>query len=268
MRFLCASDPVTLNGRQDTFDRKESTMSTDSADLLAEPLDFASEITWQQLTHSLGSFARSLVYSYRVPSWRGQEEDIAEDIVQETVRRIIERAQKASRGEADPIHSLHHMTTIIAQNYCRDIRRRDRRLVPMQLDEYARDVRERKVDQPPIFDAICEGVDQELLLAQIAREIAYFPKKQRKALLIDLANRMYFDIRLTPLQKAFQEAGIRIEMYRQPLPEDIRERNQHTSLLNHAYKRIAQLPCIQEYRAETLQAVPLSKAEYNAPKKI
>ena len=243
-------------------------MYTDSADQLAEPLDLESEITWQQLIHTLGSFARSLVYSYRVPSWRGQEEDIAEDIVQETLRRLLERAQKACRGEADPIQSLHHMTTIIAQNYCRDIRRRDRRLVPMQQDEYVWDTRERKGDQPSIFDAICEGVDHELLLAQIAWEIASFPKKQRKALLIDLANRMYFDIRLTPLQKAFQDAGIQIEMYRQPLPDDIREHNQHTSLLSHAYKRIAQLPCVQAYMAETQQEMPLSKAECKASKKI
>jgi hypothetical protein len=79
---------------------------------------------------------------------------------------------------------------------------------------------------------------------------------------------MYFDIRLTPLQKAFQEAGIQIEMYRQPLPDDIREHNQHTSLLSHAYKRIAQLPCVQAYMAETQQEMPLSKAECKAPKKF
>src|SRR5947207_14075919 len=190
MRFLCPSHPVTLTCRRHKFDRKETTMSTDSADRLIEPLDLANETTWKNLTHSLGSFARSLVYSYRVPSCKGQEEDIAEDIVQETVRRIIESTQKSERGEADPVHSLNHMTTIIAQNYCRDLRRRDCRLVSMQPDNYVWDILERTGDQPPIFDAICEGVDQELLLAQIAREIANFPKTQRKALLIDLANQM------------------------------------------------------------------------------
>ncbi len=152
-------------------------MSTESADLLAEPLDLANEITWKKLTHSLGSFARSLVYSYRVPSWRGQEEDIAEDIVQETVRRIIERTQKSQRGEADPIRSLHHMTTIIAQNYCRDLRRRDRRLVPCNQTSSLGAYGNVKATNHPLFDTICEGVDQELLLAQIAREIANFPNK-------------------------------------------------------------------------------------------
>jgi hypothetical protein len=188
--------------------------------------------------------------------------------VQETVRRIIERTQKSERGEADPIRSLDHMTTSIAQNYCRDLRRRDCRLVSLQPDNYVWDILDRTGEQPLTFDAICEAIDQELLLAQIVREIANFPMKQRTAILIDLANRMYFDIELTPLQKAFQEAGIPIEMYRQPLPDNIRERNQHTSLLNHAYRRIAQLPCVQAYIAETLhaQAVSLSKAERNAQK--
>ncbi len=201
-------------------------MPTDSTSLLTETLDLSSEITWRNLTLSLGSFARSLVYSFHVPSWRGQEEDIIEDIVQETARRIIERIQKAERGEADPVQSLPKMITIIAQNY------------------------------------------QEQLLTQVAREIANFPKKQRKALLIDLANRMYFDKQPTPLQKAFLEAGIQLEQYRQPLPKDIQERNQHASLLNHANKRIAQLPCVQEYKAETLQSqvVFLSKTERNAQK--
>jgi DNA-directed RNA polymerase specialized sigma24 family protein len=243
-------------------------MSTDSADRLFEPPELANETTWKNLIHSLASFARSLVFSYRVPSWKGQEEDIADDIVQETMRRIIERTQKSDRGEADPVHSLNHMTTIIAQNYCRDLRRRDCRLVALPPENYVWATLDRTGGQPPLFDAICEGVDQELLLAQIAREIANFPKKQRQALLIDLANRMYFDEQPTPLQQSFLEAGIQIEQYRQPMPKDIQERNQHASLLNHAYRRIAQLPCVQAYLAESLQAqaVTLSKTGRNAQK--
>ncbi len=243
-------------------------MPTDSTSLLTETLDLSSEITWRNLTLSLGSFARSLVYSFHVPSWRGQEEDIIEDIVQETARRIIERIQKAERGEADPVQSLPKMITIIAQNYCRDLRRHDIRLVHIQPDQYIVDAHISNGYQPHILDTICESADQEQLLTQVAREIANFPKKQRKALLIDLANRMYFDKQPTPLQKAFLEVGIQLEQYRQPIPKDIQERNQHASLLNHANKRIAQLPCVQEYIAETLQAqaVSLSKTERNAQK--
>jgi len=224
-------------------------MLSDSTDPFTEPsdlIDLTSETIWRNLILSLGPFARSLVYSFRVPSWRGQEEDIIEDVVQETARRIIERAQKAERGEVEPIRSLSHMMTIIAQNYCKDLRRHDLRLLRLQ-PQYVLDIPVCKGDQPHIFDVICESVDQELLLAQVAREIANFPEKQRKALLIDLANRMCFDTQLTPLQKAFLEAGIQLEQYRQPLPASSRERSQHVSLLNHASKRVAQLHCVQEY---------------------
>jgi DNA-directed RNA polymerase specialized sigma24 family protein len=222
-------------------------MPTDSTALLADLNDLTNEITWRNLTLSLGPFVRSLVYSFRVSSWRGQEEDIIEDIVQETATRIIERAQKAERGEAHPIHSLSHMITIVALNYCRDLRRRDLRLSRMQPDQYMLEVRVNKGDQPHMFDAICEGVDQEMLLTRVAWEIAHFPEKQRKALLIDLANRMCFDLRPTPLQKAFLEAGIQLEQYCRPLPTDARERSQHVSLLNYAYKRVAHLPCVKEF---------------------
>src|SRR5205823_4144548 len=127
------------------------------------------------------------------------------------------------------------------------MRRHDRRLYHMQPDQFVLDVHIRKGFQSHIFDVVCESIDQELLLTQVARGIARFPEKQRKALLIDLANRMSFDTQPTPLQKAFLEEGIRLELYRQPLPASAQERSRHVSLLNHAYKRVAHLPCIKEY---------------------
>jgi DNA-directed RNA polymerase specialized sigma24 family protein len=241
------------------------TIPSESADPLTEPLDFTSEGVWSNLTPSLGSFARSLVYSSQVPSWRGQEEELVEDIVQETARRIVERAQKAERGEADPIRSLKMITTT-AQNYCIDMRRRDSRLIRVQPDNYMLDNQVRRDYQPQLFDTICEHVDQEQLLSQVAHGIASFPKKQRTALLIDLANRMSFDERPTPLQKAFLEAGIQLEQYRQPLPGDRQKRGQHVSLLNYAMKRVAQLPCVQEYITGTKPAPRLRKRRCTARK--
>ena len=81
----------------------------------SQSIDLNSEANWSDLYASLRALARYLVYSFNVSSWRGQEEDIMEDIVQETARRIIERVRKAERGEAGPIHSLKHMMMVIAQ---------------------------------------------------------------------------------------------------------------------------------------------------------
>jgi DNA-directed RNA polymerase specialized sigma24 family protein len=225
-------------------------MSTISKVGFDNPADLSNESMCRDLYLSLYSFVRSLVYSFHVPSWKGQEEDIVEDIVQETFRRVIERHWKAGRGEADPIFSLKHMMLIIASNYTKDLRRHDGRLSRMEPDRAMLPGWEGKAEQHSLLDFICENIDQELLLMRVAHEIAHFPEKQCKALLIDLANRMCFDAYPTPLQKAFLQAGIELEQYRQPLPANARERSQYLSLLYVAYKRVANLPCIQNYKHE------------------
>ena len=222
-------------------------MSTKMTNPLDEPGDLTSETVWSNLLFALRPYARTLVYSFRVPSWRGQEEDVIEDIVQESARRVIERFQKVERGEAETIRSLPQMITTVAQNYCKDLRRRERRLVRMWQDNYEQDSRMHNGHQPHLFEEICDCIDQENLLTQVALEIAKFPKKQREALLIDLANRMFFGVQPTLLQKAFLRAGIEIEHYRRSLPGGIRERNQYASLLVCATKRVSRLSCVQEY---------------------
>ena len=97
------------------------------------------------------------------------------------------------------------------------------------------------------LEAVDENVYQELLFQLVAHEIARFPDKQRKALLIDLANRMCFDTPPTSLQKAFLEEGIQLQQYQQPLPADPQERGRHVSILSYAYRRVAHLSCVQEY---------------------
>src|SRR5205085_4692613 len=181
--------------------------NTDTADL-------SSELVWKNLYPSLVSFARSLVYSFGVPSWKGQEEDIIADIVQETMRRLLELWQKAERGEANPIRSLNQLMRVIAQNYCKDLRRHDRRMlrIPDQNDAYP--MYASTDDQLQLLESVTEHVYQESLFKLLAHEIANFPDKQRRAILIDLANRTCFDTQLTPLQSAFLKEGIQLQQYR------------------------------------------------------
>ncbi len=221
-------------------------MMTSAVTIYSDSLDLDSEVSWSDLYTSLRALARYLVYSFNISSWRGQEEDLTEDIVQETIRRIIERVLKAECGEAGPIHSPKHMMMTIAQNYCKDLRRSDRRLLHMPHD-YALEILVDVDEQPNTLDAATESVYQEKLFVLLAHEIANFPDKQRKALLIDLANRMCFDTRPTPLQSALLEVGIQLRQYQQPLPANPKERSRHISLLSYAYRRLAHLPCIQEY---------------------
>jgi DNA-directed RNA polymerase specialized sigma24 family protein len=227
------------------------TTSTISYD---ETVDGSSDITWSKLYASLWPFVRYLVYSFHVPSWQGQEEDLIADIVQDTARRVLERSQKAERGEADPIQSLHNMAMTVASNYCKDLRRSGLKLSRIPSDDYGQGAytyayTKSGDEQVSFSDSATEHVYQESLFVLLAHEIVNFPDKQRNALLIDLANRMSFDSNPTPLQTAFLKEGIDLRQYKQPLPDDPRERAQQTSLLNHAYKRVGHLASVQQYVA-------------------
>jgi DNA-directed RNA polymerase specialized sigma24 family protein len=203
-----------------------------------------SDTIWRNIYPALHSLACYLVRTSPLPYWRGQEEDLADDIAQETVRRVIERAQKAERGEATPIQSLKQMANTIAYNYYRDLKRHDYRLSRLDTIDanthgpylYPIDVR------TDLLDLAADKVDQDHLFDRLADEISHFPDKQKQAILVDLANRMYFDEVPTSLQESFLDVGIELRDYRQPLPENQRERGRYIALCSQAYKRIAHLP--------------------------
>jgi DNA-directed RNA polymerase specialized sigma24 family protein len=214
-----------------------------------EEFDLNSDSSWKQLYPILGSSARYFVYSSNIPCWQGQENDIIEDIVQESARRMIEYARKAENGEAPAIHSPKNMMKVVAQNFAKDLKRRDRRLLRLEPQEALPQLRVCGQNQVNLVELGTENVYQEGLFKLVASEIADFPEKQRKAILIDLANRMHFGTQPMPLQRAFLEVGIDMQQYQQPLPADPQERGRHLSLLTHAYRRIANLPSIQQYIA-------------------
>ena|SRR5437762_2973468 len=212
-----------------------------------------SDTTWSALYPALHSLACYLVHTSPLPYWRGQEEDMADDIVQETVRRVIERAQKAERGEASPIQSLKQMANTVAYNYYRDLKRHDYRLSRLEATDvnthgpcfYPAD----GYSDEYLLDTVADKVDQDRLFDVLANAIDHFPTKQKQAILIDLANRMSFDEVPTSLQEAFLGVGIELRQYRRELPENTRERGRHISLCSQAYKRVAHLPGVKQEEA-------------------
>ena len=215
----------------------------------AEEFDLDRDSTWKKLYPLLISLARYFVYTSNIPSWRGQEIDIIEDIVQETGRRLIERAQKAARGEALPIQSLKSMLFAVVHNYCEDLRRRDRRLLPIQSQNttFQSYIEQRNPISPA--ETAIENVYNDALFKLLAPEIAALPNKQRQAILIDLASRMHFGKRPTPLQQAFFEVGINLQEYKRMFPSNPSERSRHYALVHYAYKRVANLQQVRRYIA-------------------
>ena len=223
-------------------------MSTVLHNPTSSTCDLRDEQTWVNLMNVLRVRARSFVYSAHVACWRGQEKDIVEDVVQETTRRVFERYQRAERGEALPIYALEHMAVRIASNYLIDLLRRDSRLQRVPSDCGYPEGACSPDDRLNSFEIAVEHVIQEELFVRVAHAIALFPEKRRKALLVDLANRMCLDTDLTPLRKAFLAEGIDFRAYQQTLPLDSVKRTRHTALMSLAYKQVTMV--MREYALE------------------
>lgn len=194
--------------------------------------DLNNEDSWRELYPVLQSIARRIVYAFGESLWRGQENDVAEDVTQETVQSLFVHLKKVQRGISPTIHSLKGLMVTIAQNKCRDIRRKDCRLVHVDADTCL---------QPPgtcasLLDIAIDTVDQEMQFRRVVGIIVQMPEKRRIALLIDLANRMYFGKEKTCLQQVFWEAGIDLREYRRELSTNPVERKRHFALLHLAYK--------------------------------
>ena len=199
------------------------------------------DVNWCEYYPQLLSIAKRFVYIYRIPCWYGQEEDIAEDAAQETMLRMIRRIQQSQQGKELPIHSLQSMATTITRNYILDLRRHDRRVVRLS-QPIGMQVETPAHEHESPDERATQQIYHEWLFLQIAREIYQLPRKQRCAILIDLANRMDFDGRPTPLQMAFLTEGISLRDYQKLSFENSVERARHSSLLSLAYKRITRLP--------------------------
>ncbi|HLX57484.1 MAG TPA: hypothetical protein VKR83_10690 [Ktedonobacteraceae bacterium] len=207
-----------------------------------------SEKDWENLYLILKPRVAFWVRTSRVSIWTRQREEIIEDIVQDALVKVLVYAQKASRGEVRMIGSLENICAVIAYHCYVDARRRDMRLVPLMQDSQKPAENIITWIDTDLSEQAINNIHYELLFIQMACWIVSFPDKQRIALLIDLANRMYFDpFYPTPLQKAFASVGICIQKYKKMLSNDIKERARHAAHLSLAYKRLAQLAYVQRW---------------------
>lgn len=210
---------------------------------LPEPpqCDLRSDSTWQKISLLLRPLIKRWVYRSRVPSWKGQELDVVEDILQESLFRIFKYAKKAECSEVPPIELLERISIVIAHNCCKDMRRKDQRLTRFLPGEQTFG---RQVVMSTVSDAseiAINNLFREWLYIKLSQDIVKFPEKQRRALLVDLANLMHFDEEPTPLQQAFLKQKIRLQDYQQSLPINSVERTRHASLLSLALKRVGKL---------------------------
>ena len=205
------------------------------------------EIDWEKCYQQLYKQVRRLVNQMKLPRWLGEEEDVIWDVVQDSMRKILEYTRRAEQGEEKPIQELESLLYVTALNCLRDRRRREKRLYPET--EYTPS--SCADPRPHLSDVATENVYQERLFYLLAQKIAHFPTKQRGALLADLASRMAFEENPTTLQAAFQAEGIRLEEYRNCQPGNQKERSRHAALLYQANQRLKELTELKDKDIQT-----------------
>lgn len=194
---------------------------------------------WLEVSAALLPFVKKHVHHVALQTHIGQEYDVIQDIIQETVVRTFIQMQKAERGEVPPVLSPLYFAKKVSHNHLLDIARKESRLVRPTNDIA---IQERMMIENWVdtTEDVLDDIEQEPLFLLIAHVIVKMPKKRRCALLIDLAMHTAFDERPGPLQHALAKEHINLAMYRNLLPKNQteREKQRHSSLLSQAYKNV------------------------------
>ena len=194
---------------------------------------------WSELYASLRFRVNKQVHRIGIQSHIGQEADVVQDIIQETVVRTFIQMHKAERGEVPSVLSPLYFAKKVSHNHLLDVARKESRLIRPTNDVIVQEriIRENWVDST---EDVLDDIEKEPLFTIIARAIADLPEKRQRALLIDLALHTAFDEVISPLQRALDKEHINLEMYRNLLPENPtkKEKQQYSSLLSQAYKTV------------------------------
>lgn len=208
-------------------------------------IDIQSDATWDELYHLLAPMVRNWVYHAQVPSWRGQELDVAGDILQTALRKTFEYTLNAQQHHI-VIASLERLSIVIAKNQLRDQRRKDSRLFHIERDADSPEAETAIFyEEEDPAEAILERLHEGWIFCEVAKEVVHFPEKMRLAILIDLATRLkaqgefYSDP--SPLRQAFLQEGVHLEEFVGLLPPNPVARARHSSLVSLGYKRIAKI---------------------------
>jgi DNA-directed RNA polymerase specialized sigma24 family protein len=198
----------------------------------------SSHFSWHILYNQLNIAVTRWVRSANLPIWKAQREEIIDEIVQETMLKVLKRIHRGESGELSPVHSVEGLSVRVAYNVFIDMVRRDRRFVPLVSDNWNDTPYDVPDDREDFSEVAINNVYNASLFTQVALVIQAFPPKLRTAMLIDLARRMEFDVQPTPLQAAFLKVGILLQDYENLVPQDPIMRSRHSSLVSLGYRKL------------------------------
>lgn len=208
----------------------------------------SSDVNWPGVYHQLTGIVTFLVSTATLPLWKGQKEDVVADIVQMAAVRIWWRIRQGESGELSPVRSVEGLCVSVARSCFIDKIRSDQRIIPasaLTTNNELWDVAESSEEN--YTEVALDNVYTAGLFQLVAAEAQQFSPKLRRALLVDLANRMSFSGEATALQQAFYDAGIDLAHYRCPKPADRVTYSRQASLASMAYKRLREADNIRKY---------------------
>ncbi|HLG77075.1 MAG TPA: hypothetical protein VKX46_11720 [Ktedonobacteraceae bacterium] len=194
--------------------------------------------TWYDLYNWLLPLVEMWVRASGVASWDGQQREIAEDVTHEAVARTFRYQQRADRGEMPPIGSLKALCRVIARNYFRDWRKKDWCLVRPTQEISLVDGVTAAGDTIDAAQVALDHLIMDSIIVTVAQVVAKFPRGQKTALLIDLANMSDATDEGSLLEKALLDVGLRLHDYKRPRSDDPTERGRFAALRSIAYKRL------------------------------
>jgi DNA-directed RNA polymerase specialized sigma24 family protein len=214
--------------------------TTNSASSKQNELLTRREIFWNGLYSLLHPLVKHWVYNSGVSSWRGQEIDVSEDIVQEAVFRLLKYARNADKGKTAPIEIPEHMVIVITRHCFIDKWRKDVRLVRYEVDDRTSLeplIKSKAID---LAEVALEQIYHAWIFLKLADYVVTVSTRQQTALLRDLSQRMQFGQTPTPLQQAFTDKGLDLQQHQGWRSANKREQSQQASNLSISYRKITQ----------------------------
>src|SRR6266516_8030672 len=153
---------------------EDITMTRLTNALYPQTINGTNEKTLDDLYRFLHPTVSRWVYFSNIPAFHGQENDLIQDIIQETIFRFTLYSQEIY------VFFPERMALVIAKHFFLDLTRKESRMehsIPETFPNEKHDFSEEAVN----------NVYQGQVFTVLAKEIASFPHGQKTALLVDLA---------------------------------------------------------------------------------
>src|SRR5436305_7724441 len=103
---------------------------------ISSEYQLSSVLNWHTLYRQLTITVTRWVRSANLTTWKAQQEEIIDEIVQETMMKVLKRIRRGESGELSPVYSVEGLCVCVAYNVFIDMVRHDRRLVPLASDSW------------------------------------------------------------------------------------------------------------------------------------